>query len=176
MNTEQSVVGVYDALSKAEDAVRTLGRSGFPIEQVSILAQDLQSEKEVHGYVTSGDVACGAAGTGAWLGGLFGVLFGAAFLWVPGFGPLLVAGPLAAAFLGGIEGAAAGAAGGGLLGALVGWGVSRKHILKYEEHLRGGKYLLVAHGSSDEVERARTALGTSESCELSVHDSAVTAS
>ena len=34
-----------------------------------------------------------------------------------------------------IEGALAGAAGGGLMGALVGWGVSDKHILKYEEHL-----------------------------------------
>ena len=97
-----------------------------------------ESEREVHGYVTAGDVAKGrgpAPGLG-WAG-FFGLLFGAAFLWVPGFGPLLVAGPLSAALLGGVEGALAGAAGGGLLGALFGWGVSRQHILKYEERVKG---------------------------------------
>ena len=167
--SQQSVVGVYDVVSKAEDAIRTLDRSGFPIEQVSIVAKDLESEREVHGYVTAGDVAKGGAGTGAWLGGFFGLLFGAAFLWVPGFGPLLVAGPLSAALLGGVEGALAGAAGGGLLGALFGWGVSRQHILKYEERVKGGKYLVIAHGSPDQVERARGVLQTTAPEELNMH-------
>ena len=165
----QSVIGVYDVVAKAEKAIRTLHHSGFPIRQVSIVAKDLESEREVHGYVTPGDVAKGSAGTGAWLGGLFGLLFGAAFLWVPGFGPLLIAGPLAAILLGGIEGAVAGAAGAGLLGALVGWGVSRQHILKYEEHVRGGKYLVIVHGARDEVDRARGILRTTEPEELNVH-------
>jgi hypothetical protein len=48
------------------------------------------------------------------------LLVGAAFVWVPGFGPLLVAGLLTAAILGGVEGVVAGAAGGGLLSALAG--------------------------------------------------------
>lgn len=165
----QSVIGVYDVLSKAEDAIRTLDRTGFPIKQVSIVAKDLESEREVHGYVNAGDIAKGGAGTGAWLGGFFGLLFGAAFLWVPGFGPLLVAGPLSAALLGGVEGALAGAAGGGMLGALFGWGVSRQHILKYEERVKGGKYLVIAHGSPDEVERARGVLQNTEPEELNVH-------
>lgn len=166
----QSVIGVYESLSGAEEAVRRLDRSGFPIRQISIVARDLESEKEVHGYVTTGDVVKSGAGTGAWVGGLFGILLGAAFLWVPGFGPLLVAGPFAAALAGGIEGAVAGAAGGGLLGALFSWGVSRKHILKYEEHLRGGKYLLIAHGNHDEVERARETLAGTNPTELNVHE------
>jgi hypothetical protein len=166
---QQSVVGVYDVLAKAEDAIRTLDRTGFPVKQVSIVAKDLESEREVHGYVNACDVAKGGAGTGAWLGGFFGLLFGAAFLWIPGFGPLFVAGPLSAALLGGIEGAVAGAAGGGLLGALFGWGVSRQHILKYEERVKGGKYLVIAHGSPDEVERARAALEDTQPEELNVH-------
>lgn len=151
---EQSIVAVYDSLSKAEDAVRRLDQGRFPVGQVSIVAQNLESEREVHGFITAGDVAGAGAGTGAWVGGLFGILLGAAFIWVPGFGPLLVAGPLAAALLGGLEGAAVGAAGGGLLGALVGFGVSRQHILKYEETLKGGKYLVVAHGGAAEVGQA----------------------
>jgi hypothetical protein len=169
MMNEQSVIGVYDSMPKAEDAVRALGTGGYPIQQISVVAQDLQSEKQVHGFVTAGDLAKGGAATGAWVGGLFGLLIGAAFIWVPGFGPLLVAGPLAAMLLGGIEGVLAGAAGGGLLGALVGWGVSDKHILKYEEHIKGGKYLVIAHGTSDQITTARDILHHTEAEEVNLH-------
>jgi len=167
--SEQSAIGVYDSISKAEEAIHTLDHGGFPIKQVSIVAQNLESENQVHGYVTVGDVAKGGASTGAWLGGLFGLLVGAAFVWVPGFGPLLVAGPLAAAILGGIEGVVAGSASGGLLGALVGWSVSKRHILKYEEHVKGGKYLVVAHGSAEEVAKAGDILEGTGADEIKVH-------
>ncbi|MGC8780866.1 MAG: general stress protein [Anaerolineae bacterium] len=170
--SEQSVVGVYRTMSEAEEAVRVLDRGGFPIKQVSVLAQNLESEKAVHGYVTAGDVAKAGAGTGAWVGGLFGLLVGAAFIWVPGFGPLLVAGPFAAMLLGGVEGVMAGAASGGLLGALVGWGVSKQHILKYEEHLKGGKYLVIAHGSAEEVARAQNILQGTAAIEVTQHGAA----
>jgi hypothetical protein len=166
---DQSIIGVYDTMAQAEEAVRKLGEGGYPIEQVSILAQNLESEKQVHGFVTTGDVAKTGAATGAWVGGLFGVLLGAAFIWVPGLGPLIVAGPLSAALLGGIEGALAGAAGGGLLGALAGLGVSKEHILKYEERLKGGKYLVVAHGSADDVAKARGILEGTGAAELTAH-------
>lgn len=164
-----SVVGIYKSIADAEDAIEKLNSGGFPINQVSIVAQDLESERQVHGFVTTGDVAKTGATAGAWMGGLFGVLIGAAFVWVPGFGPLLVAGPLAAALLGGIEGAVVGAAGGGLLGSLVGWGVSNQHILKYEEIVKGGKYLVIAHGTEEEVMVAHKLLDQTNTDELNVH-------
>jgi uncharacterized membrane protein len=167
--SEQSVIGVYNTMSEAEQAVNMLDKGSFPIKQVSIVAQDMQSEKEVHGYVTTGDVAKAGANTGGWVGGIFGLLVGAAFIWVPGFGPLLVAGSFASMLIGSMEGVAAGAAGGGLLGALVGWGVSKKHILKYEEHLKSGKYLLMAHGNAEEVARAHTILQDSGAADLAHH-------
>ena len=167
--SDQSVIGVYNSMSEAEEAVRMLDRGSFPIKQVSIVAQDMQSEKEVHGYVTTGDVAKAGANTGGWVGGIFGLLAGAAFIWVPGFGPLLVAGSFAAILLGSMEGVVAGAAGGGLLGALVGWGVSKQHILKYEEHLKGGKYLLMTHGSAEEVTRAQKILQGTGALEVTHH-------
>jgi hypothetical protein len=114
-------------------------------------------------------VAKSGVGTGAWVGGLFGLLAGAAFIWVPGFGPLIVAGSLAAVLIGGAEGVAVGAAGGGLLGALAGWGVSRQHIIKYEEHLKGGKYLVIAHGSAEEAARAHNILQTTGAAEVTRH-------
>ena len=42
---------------------------------------------------------------GAYWGGLWGMLFGAAFFAIPGLGPMLVAGPLVAWIVGALEGA-----------------------------------------------------------------------
>ena len=92
-------------MSNAEEAVQKLQERGFPIDQISILAQNLQGEKKVHGYVTACDTSKTGAKTGAWYDGLFGVLVGAGLLGVPGVGPLLAADPLAAVLLGGVEGA-----------------------------------------------------------------------
>ena len=167
--TDQSIVGVYETMEQAEEAVRKLDQGGYPIKQVSVVAANLQTEKEVRGFITAGDLAKGGAGTGAWVGGFFGILMGGAFLFVPGFGPLMVMGSLASVLLGAAEGAGLGAAGGGLLGALTGWGISKQHILKYEDHVKGGKYLVVAHGDADEVARAQTILQASPATELNRH-------
>jgi hypothetical protein len=169
MAAESAVVGVYTELDAAEDVVRKLGEGGFPIQHVSIIAQDLGSEKKIHGFVTSCDVAKSSARTGAWVGGIFGLLVGAAFLWVPGVGPLVVAGSLASVLLGGIEGAVAGAAGAGLLGWLLGLGISKQHILKYEQYVKAGKYLLIAHGSADDAAKAKQILTPTKPAELDVH-------
>lgn len=167
---DQSSIAVYETMDQAEAAVRKLDEGHFPITQVSIVAQNLENEKQVHGFINAGDIAKSGAGTGAWFGGIFGLLVGGAFLFVPGFGPVVVAGSLAAAMIGTVEGAAFGAAGGGLLGALAGWGVSKQHIIKYEDHVKGGKYLLVAHGSAEDVAKAQEILRNTPATELNRHD------
>jgi uncharacterized membrane protein len=172
MSYDSSIVLVYSQLDEAEAAVKKLGEGGFPIQNVSIIAKDLGSEKKVHGFVTSCDVAKSAAKTGAWVGGIFGALIGAAFLWVPGLGPLIVAGSLTTALLGGLEGAAAGAALTGTLGWLASLGISKQHILKYEESIRAGKYLLIVHGTPDEVAKAEQILKGTKSDEMNRHTTA----
>jgi len=166
---EHSVVAVYHTFLDAEAAVRSLGDGGFPIDKVSIIAKNLEDDRRVHGYVTACDVASSSAATGAWVGGIFGLLVGAAFLWVPGVGPLIVAGSLSSAMLGGIEGAVAGAAVTGVLGWLFGLGVSKEKIIKYEESIKAGKVLVIAHGPEELVEKAREILGTSAAEQLDAH-------
>jgi hypothetical protein len=169
---QQSVVGVYDNLDAAEAAVRGLAAAKFPVQQISIVARDIRDEKRVHGFVTACDVSKSGAVTGAWMGGIFGLLLGAAFLWVPGVGPMIVAGSLSAALAGGAEGALAGAAVGGILSGLAAWGISKQHILKYQEYVTAGKYLVIAHGSADEVAQAKTLLTGSGASELTAHATA----
>jgi len=55
--SEQGVIGIYDSMSKAEEAVYMLDRGGFPTKQASIVAQNLQSGRRVNGYVTVSDGA-----------------------------------------------------------------------------------------------------------------------
>jgi hypothetical protein len=172
MSPESSVIAVYPHVDEAEEAVKQLGVGGFPIQHVSIIAQNLGTEKKIHGFVTSCDVAKSSARTGAWVGGIFGLLVGAAFIWVPGVGPLVVAGSLASALLGGVEGAVAGAAFTGLLGWLAALGISKQHILKYEQYVQAGKYLVVAHGTADDVKKAQAILAPTKPAEVEVHTAA----
>jgi hypothetical protein len=51
------VVGVFESLDQASDAVTRLGEAGFPMDRVSIVGQNLQSELKMHGFVTTGEVA-----------------------------------------------------------------------------------------------------------------------
>ena len=92
-----------------------------------------------------------------------------ALVFVPAVGPLLVAGPFAASLLAGVEGAIAGAGAGGLLGALAGLGVSKQHIVKYEDQLKAGKYLVLAQGSAEDIARAESILQTTAPTEVTAH-------
>src|SRR5262249_44646521 len=100
--TQQSVTATYNTLEQAESTVRALDKAGFPVKQVTVLARDIQDESKVHGYVTACDVSCVGAQRGAWVGGIFGLLIGAAFVWVPGLGPLVIGGSLVSALAGGV--------------------------------------------------------------------------
>jgi hypothetical protein len=153
--TGDNIIGVYDDVEAAEAAIKRLADSGFPMDRVSIIGQNLMSTTQLNGFVTTGDVAKTGATVGAWVGGLFGLLAGAAVLFVPGAGPFVVLGPLAS----GAVGAAEGAAWTGIVGAIIGHFVSKKHIPKFTQHLQAGKSLVVVQGARDELERARQLLG-----------------
>jgi hypothetical protein len=52
---DQGTVAVYESKEDTTAAVRRLGEAGFPIEQVSIITQNLESTTSVHGFVTTDD-------------------------------------------------------------------------------------------------------------------------
>jgi hypothetical protein len=96
--------------------------------------------------------------TGAFWGGLWGFLVGSAFFWIPGLGPLLVAGPLVSWIIGALEGAIV-VGGLSALGAgLVSAGIPKDSILRYETALKTDKFVLIAHGTMDETTRAKEIL------------------
>jgi hypothetical protein len=163
---DRAVIGVFADLDSAQAAVERLAAAGFPIDHISVLGKDLQSETRLNGYVTTGDIAGPSAATGAWVGGLFGLLAGSALLFVPGAGPLIVLGPLAAAAIGAVQGALV--AGG--VGAVLGHFVAQQHIPKYEQLVKAGSYLVVVHGAEQDVARAQQVLTDAGGSDVQRHD------
>jgi hypothetical protein len=167
---ESSVVAVYPDQAAAENALRQLHEAGFATSDLSIIGRDFQMSEEPVGFVSPGDYASAGAAAGAWVGGLFGLCVGAAFLVLPGVGAVVIAGPLATAILAGIEGALAGTALGSLGGALIGWGIPHERAIKYETHVKGGKFLVIARGEPQAIDRARAILDHVKADHIDVFD------
>jgi len=168
-NEKNSVVGVFDSHERAEQAVRDLQRAGFNMKQLSIVGKDYHSDEHVVGFYSTSDRMRYWGGLGAFWGGLWGILFGSAFFWVPGLGPLVVAGPLVSAIVAGLEGMAL-VGGLSALGAgLISLGIPKESVLKYERAVRANRFLLIAHGSSEEVGRAREIVESASAVETAIH-------
>jgi hypothetical protein len=169
MSKNNAVVATYHTHVQAEAAVKELQQAGFDMKKLSIVGRDYHTDQHVVGYYNAGDRMKYWGKLGAFWGGLWGLLFGSAFFWVPGIGPLLVAGPLASAIIGGLEGAVV-VGGLSALGAgLYSIGIPKDSVLKYETAIKSDKYLLVAHGTTDEVRRGAEILEATDAHEVDVH-------
>jgi uncharacterized membrane protein len=155
MTKNNAVVAIYKSHTEAETAVKELQQSGFDMKQLSIVGRDQHTDEHVIGYYNTGDRMKCWGKTGAFWGGIWGLLFGSAFFLVPGVGPLLVAGPLVGWIVGALEGAVV-VGGVSALGAgLYGLGIPKNSILQYETALQTGKFVVIAHGTAEEAARAR---------------------
>src|SRR5581483_9934668 len=114
-----TVVGVFDDFTAAINATPDLVGAGFRKEDISVVAQDQKGEYARFLDAEANPDASSNVGTGALVGGVGGLLIGLAALAIPGIGPIVAAGPLAAA----LGGAAIGVATGSFVGALNGMGV-----------------------------------------------------
>lgn len=170
MSDTSAVIAIYDTHSTADNAVKELQRSGFEMKELSVIGKDYQTDEQVVGFYNAGDRMKYWGKLGAFWGGLFGLLIGAAFFWVPGIGPMVVAGPLTAWIVAGLEGAVA-VGGLSAIGAgLYSIGIPKDSVLKYETAIKSDKFLLVAHGTAAEVAKAKDILGTTRPAELSQHN------
>jgi hypothetical protein len=128
------------------------------MKKLSIVGKDYHTEEHVVGYSTTGDRMLYWGKLGAFWGGFWGLLFGSAFFWVPGVGQLLVAGPMVMWIVGALEGAVLTGGITALGAGLYSIGIPKNSVLQYETEVKNGKLVLVAHGTADEVQRAKDLL------------------
>lgn len=169
MATNNSVVAIYSSHAEAETAVKELEKSGFDLKKLSIIGRDTHTEEHPVGYYNAGDRMKRWGGMGAFWGWIWGIFFGSAFFLIPGIGPLLVAGPLVGWIVGGLEGAAVVGGLSALGAALFSIGVPEDSIIKYETALKTDKYILLVHGSAQEVATAKGILHETRSESMDFH-------
>jgi len=169
MFERNAVVAVYDSHTEAEEAVRKLWTSGFDMKKLSIVGKDHHTEDQLVGYYNSGGRMKYWGELGGFWGSIWGLLFGWAFFAIPGFGPVLVAGPLAGWILATLEDAAL-VGGLSVVGAaLYSIGIPKDSALIYESALKADKFLLIAHGASDEVTKAKNIIKVTQAAESAAH-------
>ena len=169
MSEQNAVVAVYATHTEAEGAVKELQRAGIDMHTLSIVGKDSHTDEHVVGYYNTGDRMKYWGKTGAFWGGFWGLLFGSAFFAIPGLGPVLVAGPLVAWIVGGLEGAAV-VGGLGVIGAgLYGMGIPKDSVVEYETAVKTDKFLLLVHGTALEVEKARSIIATTRPINVTLH-------
>jgi len=155
----KTVVGTFDSISEASAAARDVRAAGFLPDDVNVVANNTQrvatDTTAARATEATESTASGAATgvlTGGALGGVAGLAASLMGLAIPGIGPILAAGPIAAA----LAGAGAGAVAGGLIGGLTDMGVPEEHAQFYAEQVRRGGALVtvrVDESRADEAER-----------------------
>jgi uncharacterized membrane protein len=169
MSITNSVVAIYDSHAQAEGAIKELQEAGVDMKSLSIAGKDTHTDEHVVGHYNTGDRMMHWGKVGAFWGGFWGLLFGSGLFLIPGLGPILIAGPLVAWIIAGLEGAVV-VGGVSALGAgLVSIGIPKDSVLKYEVALKTDKYLLVVHGTEDAVESAKNIIAGTEHSSYTVH-------
>jgi hypothetical protein len=167
MQKVNNVVAVYGTHQEAEKALLAFQSSGFDMKKLSIIGKDYHSEEHVIGFYNAGDRMKFWGKRGAFWGGFWAVLFGSALFLIPGFGHVMVLGPLVGWIVGAM-GEAAVVGGLSALGAgLYSVGIPKDSILKYETALKADQFVVFAHGTVDEVATAKRILEKTNPISLS---------
>ena len=156
----KTVVGLFDSRQQAEEAVSELRAKNFNHEEISLIAKDERSgggagkDRSGHDFETGdigidSDVSSGTTWGGA-LGGATGLALSAGALAIPGIGPIVAMGPLAATLGGALTG--------GLAGGLIDLGIPENEGRDIENEIRGGSTLAVVETDQSRAEEAASIL------------------
>lgn len=162
MNTNIAAA-VFRDRDHAERAVHELRDAGMPSDAISTIelhdGETQTRDGSGHRVATdSHDNKATGAAKGLAAGGALGAVAGLGALLIPGIGPFIAGGALAQTL--GTAGSAAvvsgalGAAAGGLTGALVDYGMDRKHAEYYEKRVREGAVFVAVDTSKNPNDHA----------------------
>jgi hypothetical protein len=156
------VVATFPDLSQAAVAARKLHAAGLSPDQLSVISRNHDEESEYAVQIG------GTPGTeiedsraAARFGELSGYLLAAIALVLPGIGPIVAAGPLAAGL-----GEAAGHAAGGIATALHGAGIPADRAEALEAAVESGAILLAVHTVQPRIDEVRAILEAADATEI----------
>jgi len=162
------VVAILRDKQRAQQAVEELNENDFPMDSLSMLGRASSSGDDLLGisYNSVGEKMKSWGAMGAFWGGLWGLLTGAAGMFImPGLGAVVAAGPIVEAIAGAISGAAV--AGGAMAGAAAiselavaihQMGVPEEKLHYLHQAIEQGHYVLILRCATDEAAHWRLLL------------------
>jgi hypothetical protein len=172
MEKTDTAIAVFADHNAAETGVKKLAAAGFEMKNLSIVGKGYETDEKVVGFYNAGNRIKFWGTRGAFWGGLWGLFFGGLFLTIPVVGHVVVLGYLAAIAIYGIENAIVVGGLSALGAALYSIGVPKDSVIQYETALKADSFLVMAHGTADEVARAKAILSTLKPSRLDVHTGA----
>ncbi len=165
LTQRRQVIKTFSSREAAGQALDHLVLSGLPIAHLFLFGHGLGEDKPQYPPFpadTYGAVTGTAPGLkkglliGNLAGGATGLLVGAGLIALPGVGAMALSSAIAFVLLsGGICTAA-----GGLTGAFIGLGLTSEQAKAYSQQISTGSVLLIAEGTTQEIERAKSLLNT----------------
>jgi hypothetical protein len=169
MENGDATIAVFADHAGAEVAVTKLAQAGFDMKTLTIVGQGFHTEEKVVGFYNTGDRMKFWGTRGAFWGGFWGLFFSGAFIATPAVGPVIVLGYLAAAVLSAVEGVVVVGGLGALGAALYSIGIPKDSIIDYEAAVKADNFLVMAHGETADVARAKAILGTANASRVDTH-------
>lgn len=163
----KTVLGVFDSPDQAERAASELQKEGFDRKEISIVAKEDSARGRSddrggdRGGTTMKSSISGGVTTGGAIGGAAGLLAGVGALAIPGIGPLVAAGPIAAVLSGAVTG--------GVAGGLIDWGIPEESGRKYEQRVKEGKIVAAVRTDDDKVEDAADVMRSTGAYDVETH-------
>jgi len=145
MRTVSALFDKYDQVAAAVDGLSDIGVASNDIAVIT-------PGKDVTAKIRD------AAGIGAAVGGVGGLLAGLGAVAIPGLGPVLGVGWLVPILLGAAAGGVAGGVAGSIIGSLTGAGIDEKDAHVYAESVSRGSTLVAARVHDDEAGEALSVL------------------
>lgn len=151
MGEHNAVVAICNTHTDTEAAIKELKRAAFNVKKLSIVGKDYHTDKHVVGYYNTGDCM---------------KYWGTA---IPGIGPVLIAGPLLGWVLGALEETVVTGGMTAIGAALNNLGIPKDSVLNYETALKSSKFILLAHGTEEEVAHAQSIIQTKRARSIGTH-------
>ena len=157
-----TVIGVFDDRSQAENAMNEIRNAGITDDEISIVGKEdiVKGEGDENRENLTSGIGRGAT-TGGTIGGLAGLIAGAGALTIPGIGPIVAAGPIAA----GLTGVAAG----GITGSLVDMGIPEDRGEFYENEVKKGSIVATVEADRAKINEVASYMRRNQARDVEIH-------
>jgi hypothetical protein len=170
VESHSTLVTVFREPQQAEHAWKKILLADVDSRQISVIGKGHHVDQQASGYFDSGrgEPQYWGRHRSFW-NNLWQSLPGAAFLWVPDFGPLIIAGPMATAVIAELHRSPRQGTLGVVGESMLGMGIPAAVVDKYQAAVLADHLLFLAQLTRDEAARAYEAAQGCEWLELEVH-------